>query len=87
MIGGFGGMLSIRLHGGAPIAIKTAANVRTWKRATSLGGIESLIEHRASIEGVASPCPPDLLRLSVGLEEPAELIADLTAAIDIATHR
>ena len=54
---------------------------RFWKRATSLGGVESLIEHRASIEGPASPVPPDLLRLSVGIEEPDDLIADLEAAL------
>ena len=52
-----------------------------WKRATSLGGVESLIEHRASIEGPTSPVPPDLLRLSVGIEEPDDLIADLEAAL------
>ena len=63
MKGGFGGMLSIRVRGGAEAAIATAARVRVWKRATSLGGVESLIEHRASIEGANSPCPPDLLRL------------------------
>ena len=61
MKGGFGGMLSIRVRGGAEAAIATAARVSLWKRATSLGGVESLIEHRASIEGPGSPCPPDLL--------------------------
>ncbi|MGC2412574.1 MAG: PLP-dependent transferase, partial [Stellaceae bacterium] len=55
-----------------------------WKRATSLGGVESLIEHRASIEGPGSPVPPDLLRLSVGIEHPDDLIADLEAALDAA---
>ena len=81
MDGGFGGMLSIRVHGGAAAAIATAAGVRLWKRATSLGGVESLIEHRASIEGAGSPAPPDLLRLSVGIEHPDDLIADLEAAL------
>ena len=66
MHGGFGGMLSIRVRGGEAAAIATAANVRLWKRATSLGGVESLIEHRASVEGAGSPVPADLLRLSVG---------------------
>ena len=80
MPGGFGGMLSIRLRGGERAAIATAANVQVWKRATSLGGVESLIEHRASIEGPNSPCPPDLLRLSVGLEA-AGLIPATTTAI------
>jgi cystathionine gamma-synthase len=56
--------------------------VRLWKRATSLGGVESLIEHRASIEGPDSPCPPDLLRLSVGIEDVDDLFADLAAALD-----
>ncbi|MBI3677503.1 MAG: PLP-dependent transferase [Proteobacteria bacterium] len=81
MQGGFGGMLSIRVKGGEQAAIKTAANVRIWKRATSLGGVESLMEHRASVEGADSPCPPDLLRLSVGIEEPDDLIEDLKSAL------
>ena len=81
MRGGFGGMLSVRVAGGEAAAIATAANVQLWKRATSLGGVESLIEHRASIEGPASPCPPDLLRLSVGLESAADLIGDLEHAL------
>ncbi len=78
---GFGAMLSIRVRGGARAAIATAARVRLWTRATSLGGVESLIEHRASVEGPASPCPPDLLRLSVGLEDAGELFADLDQAL------
>jgi cystathionine gamma-synthase len=86
MDGGFGGMLSIRVKGGEQAAIATAANVRLWKRATSLGGVESLIEHRASVEGPDTPCPPDLLRLSVGIEDTDDLIADLSQALD-AGHR
>jgi cystathionine gamma-synthase len=86
MHGGFGGMLSVRVHGGEPAAIATAANVRIWKRATSLGGVESLIEHRASVEGPDTPCPPDLLRLSAGIEDGSDLIADLRQALD-AAHR
>jgi cystathionine gamma-synthase len=82
MIGGYGGMLSIRVRGGAAAAIATAARVEVWKRATSLGGVESLIEHRASVEGADSPAPPDLLRLSAGIEDPGDLIADLTAALN-----
>ena len=78
----FGGMLSIRVRAGEPAAIHTAANVQIWKRATSLGGVESLIEHRASIEGPGSPCPTDLLRLSVGLEAADDLIRDLDRALD-----
>ena len=81
MRGGFGGMLSVRVAEGEAAAIATAANVKLWKRATSLGGVESLIEHRASIEGLASPCPPDLLRLSVGLEASSDLIGDLEQAL------
>lgn len=82
MQGGFGGMLSIRVAGGREAAIATAARVRLWTRATSLGGVESLIEHRASIEGPTSPVPDDLLRLSVGLESTEDLWADLSAALD-----
>ena len=81
MQGGFGGMLSIRLRGGEAAAIKAAAEVKLWKRATSLGGVESLIEHRASIEGAGSPCPPDLLRLSVGSETVDDLYGDLDRAM------
>ncbi|MDP3083746.1 MAG: PLP-dependent transferase, partial [Rubrivivax sp.] len=81
MQGGFGGMLSIRVRAGEQAAITAAAGVKLWKRATSLGGVESLIEHRASIEGAGSPVPPDLLRLSVGLEDCADLIADLEQAL------
>ena len=80
MHGGFGGMLSIRLNGGAEQAIATAAKTQLWKRATSLGGVESLIEHRASIEGEGTPVPADLLRLSVGIEEKKDLLADLEQA-------
>ena len=81
MQGGFGGMLSIRLRSGEAAAIKAAANVQLWKRATSLGGVESLIEHRASIEGEGSPCPTDLLRLSTGIEDVEDLYADLVQAM------
>jgi cystathionine gamma-synthase len=81
MIGGFGAMLSIQVRGGERAAIDTAARVNLWKRATSLGGVESLIEHRASVEGANSPCPPDLLRLSAGLEDSEELFADLDRSL------
>ncbi|MBV9518967.1 MAG: PLP-dependent transferase [Hyphomicrobiales bacterium] len=81
MRGGFSGMLSIAVRGGEARAIATAARVKVWKRATSLGGVESLIEHRASIEGEGTPCPPDVLRLSVGLEDPQDLLADLDQAL------
>src|SRR5215475_12047721 len=81
MLGGFGGMLSIRVAGGESAAIATAARVTVCKRATSLGGVESLIEHRASIEGPGSAAPPDLLRLSVGIEDADDLIVDLEQAL------
>ncbi len=81
MQGGFGGMLSIRVKAGEAGAIVVAAKTKLWKRATSLGGAESLIEHRASVEGANSPAPPDLLRLSTGLEDADDLIADLEQAL------
>ncbi len=82
MHGGFGGMLSICVAGGEAAAIATAAQVALWKRATSLGGTESLIEHRASVEGAGSPAPADLLRLSVGIEDCQDLMADLEQALE-----
>jgi cystathionine gamma-synthase len=78
---GFGAMMSIRTKAGERAAIDTAARVEVWKRATSLGGVESLIEHRASVEGPDTPCPTDLLRLSAGLEDPGDLYADLDRAL------
>ena len=81
MQGGYGGMLSIRVKGGEAAAIATAARLKIWKRATSLGGVESLAEHRASIEGAGSPVPRDLLRLSTGLEAVEDLYADLDDAL------
>lgn len=86
MTGGFGGMLSIRLAGGREDAMAVVAAARLFKRATSLGGVESLIEHRRSTEGPSSPVPEDLLRLSIGLEAVADLVADLEAALDQATR-
>jgi cystathionine gamma-synthase len=77
MTGGFGGMLSMRYAGGKDAAIASAARMTLVKRATSLGGVESLVEHRASIEGARSPCPSDLLRFSIGLEDVGDLIADI----------
>ena len=82
MNGGFGGMLSLRVAGGVDHAQAVLAAVKVFKRATSLGGVESLIEHRSSMEGPSSPVPDDLLRLSIGIEAPADLIADLEAALD-----
>jgi cystathionine gamma-synthase len=81
MSGGFGGMLSIRVAGGEREAMAVAGGVTLFKRGTSLGGVESLIEHRKSTEGASSPIPDDLLRLSIGLETPDDLITDLEAAL------
>jgi cystathionine gamma-synthase len=86
MDGGFGGMLSLRLAGGAGHAHAVLHAVQVFKRATSLGGTESLIEHRRSMEGPSSPVPDDLLRLSIGIETAADLTADLEAALN-AAHR
>jgi cystathionine gamma-synthase len=77
---GFGGMISFQVNGGRDAAVHVAANVRLFTRATSLGGVESLIEHRASVEGPGTRTPDDLLRLSIGLESPEDLIADLGQA-------
>jgi cystathionine gamma-synthase len=81
MHGGFGAMLSIRVRGGQGAAMAAAARLKIFKRATSLGGVESLVEHRASVEGPESPCPPDLLRLSAGIEAVDDLISDLEQAL------
>ena len=81
MRGGFGGMLSLRVRGGEEAALRVWGACRLFKIATSLGGIESLIEHRASIEGADSPVPKDLLRLSVGIEAAGDLIEDLEQAL------
>lgn len=78
---GFGGMLSFEVEGGAEAALAVAARVRLFRRATSLGGTESLIEHRASIESQPSPTPPGLLRVSAGLEHPDDLVEDLLQAL------
>ena len=78
---GFGGMLSFEVKGGKDAAMALAANVEIFTRATSLGGVESLIEHRASIEGPESKTPQGLLRVSVGLENAGDLIDDLSSAL------
>ncbi len=84
---GFGAMMSILVKRGERAAIRTAAHVKVWKRATSLGGVESLIEHRGSVEGPSSPCPMNLLRLSVGLEDPDDLYNDLAQALAKASRK
>ncbi|HEX8983557.1 MAG TPA: aminotransferase class V-fold PLP-dependent enzyme [Ktedonobacterales bacterium] len=77
----FGGMLSVQIRGGVERAMAVAARVKIFTRATSLGGVESLIEHRASIEGPTSLTPQNLLRLSIGLEHPDDLLEDLDQAL------
>ena len=77
----FGGMLSLEVQGGSRAAMRVAASTKIFTRATSLGGVESLIEHRASIEGPGSRSPEGLLRLSIGLENAEDLIEDLGQAL------
>jgi cystathionine gamma-synthase len=77
----FGGMLSFQLRGGREAALAAVSRVKLFTRATSLGGVESLIEHRASSEGPSSTAPQDLLRVSVGLEDAEDLIEDLDQAL------
>lgn len=76
-----GGMLSFQVQGGEAAAMRVAARAQLFTRGTSLGGVESLLEHRASIEGPESATPRNLLRVSVGLEHPDDLIADLANAL------
>ena len=81
----FGGMLSLQLKGGVDAAMAVAAKVRLFTRATSFGGTESLLEHRASVEGPGTTTPSNLLRVSIGLEHPDDLIEDLAQALGGAT--
>src|SRR5262245_17133868 len=77
----FGGMLAFQVRGGREAAMAVAAKVKTFTRATSLGGVESLIEHRASVEHPGTRTPDDLLRVSIGLEHVDDLIEDLNQAL------
>ena len=77
MVQGYGGMMSFMVKGGAEVAKKIASSTKLFLPATSLGGVESLIEHRASVEGPHSEVPKNLLRLSIGIEKVDDLIADL----------
>jgi len=79
----FGGMLSFQVRGTREKAMAVAAGCRLFIRATSLGGAHSLIEHRASVEGPATRTPQNLLRLSIGLEHPDDLIEDLDQALAV----
>jgi cystathionine gamma-synthase len=81
MAGGYGMMLSFRLKHGEGAAKRVAAGLRLFKNATSLGGVESLVEHRAPVEGPGTSVPDDLLRLSVGIEAVEDLLADLEQAL------
>ena len=82
MRAGYGGMMSIRVRDGEAAAKAFAAKLRVFKRATSLGSVESLAEHRASVEGPGTLCPVDLVRLSIGIEHVDDLIADLEQALE-----
>ncbi|MCE9578965.1 MAG: PLP-dependent aspartate aminotransferase family protein [Deltaproteobacteria bacterium] len=82
MHGGFGAMMSVRLNAGRAAALAVCARLGVFARATSLGGVESLVEHRHSVEGADTPTPDDLLRLSIGLEHPDDLWRDLAGALD-----
>jgi cystathionine gamma-synthase len=77
----FGGMLSLEVKGGRDPAMRMTTKTKLFTRATSLGGVESLIEHRASIEGPGTKSPEGLLRLSIGLENADDLIEDLDQAL------
>ena len=86
---GFGAMLSFLIKGGEPEALGVAANVKLFTRATSLGGVESYIEHRASAERRGAPdgqtiaTPGNLLRLSIGIENAGDLMGDLEQALEV----
>ncbi len=81
MSGGFGMLLSFRPRGGAAAARRVAGALRLFRNATSLGGVESLVEHRAPVEGPGTRVPDDLLRLSIGIEAVEDLLADLDRAL------
>ncbi len=78
----FGGMLSFQVSGGRQQALDVAAKLRLFTRATSLGGTESLIEHRASVEGPDTRTPDNLLRVSIGIENVQDLLADMAQALE-----
>ena len=82
MEGGFGGMMSLHVKGGAEGALNVVKRCKVLTGATSLGGVESLIEHRYTIEGEISPIPKDWLRLSIGFESVDDLISDIEQALE-----
>ncbi|MGZ5065660.1 MAG: trans-sulfuration enzyme family protein [Usitatibacter sp.] len=81
MTGGYGGMISLRVKAGEQASKDFTGRLRVFKRATSLGSVESLAEHRASVEGPGTLCPADLVRLSVGIEHVEDLAADIEQAL------
>ena len=81
MANGYGGMMSILVKGEQKEAMELASKLNIFKHATSLGGVESLIEHRYSVEGIHSTSPENLLRISVGIENIDDLIADFEQAL------
>jgi cystathionine gamma-synthase len=81
MQNGFGALVSLRVRGGEAAAKRVAAELKLFKNATSLGGIESLVEHRAAVEGPDSKVSRDLLRLSIGIEDADDLTDDLVQAL------
>lgn len=81
MRGGYGAVVSFCVRGGRAEALAVVARLKLFARATSVGGVESLVEHRASVEGPHSTTPDNLLRLSIGVEHPDDLIADLAGAL------
>jgi cystathionine gamma-synthase len=83
MINGYGGMMSILVKGGAEETLKLASHLKLITHATSLGGVESLVDHRQSAEGAASLSPANLLRVSVGIEDVHDLIKDFEQALAI----
>ncbi|MFC0861844.1 trans-sulfuration enzyme family protein [Sphaerimonospora cavernae] len=85
MTGGFSGMLSLHVAGHWQRSLQVAKYCELFIRATSLGGVESLIEHRYTFEGPGSTSPKDMVRLSIGLEHPDDLIADLEQALERAS--
>ena len=86
MSGGFGMMVSFRVAGNADAARRLAGALTVFRNATSLGGVESLAEHRAPVEGHGTDVPPALIRLSVGIEDVGDLIADLEQALATIVH-
>ena len=82
MTNGFGGMMSLQMKGGQQAAREFVMRAKVFVRATSLGGVESLIEHRRTVEGPHSEVPVNLIRLSVGIESVEDLIEDLRQALE-----